>query len=301
MSDTLIIFFNRTIFFLLVMLLSSPFATAKNDSTPEVQKIPYGFSFEGEPLIAYKVFHKKAAPSKKAILFTEGVHGNEYNGMLSRLLNHSKFKVLIKGFLGRFLDQGGELIFIPKVNPDAIKLSARNNVFGSDLNRDFLLNKLQSQESYFLSKWLDKELKKTNTKLVIAIDYHCCGGALLYPEVQSKKEQRFYQTHFKEISSVMNKSLNQDFTRSSSKNFFGERKIGTLKNYLFEKYGTLSFTFEAHDLKPLSVNKHLGWWQQIANHISKKSFMKGFLAVVHKNSLNSDKPRLTPLIVSPAE
>ena len=241
-----------------------------------MQKIDYGKSFHGVPLTAYKVFNDQATKTKvkKAILLTEGVHGNEYNGLLNSFVDLSKKSPKVLNTFSKFLKNNGVIYLIPQLNPDAVLKKSRRSILGADLNRDFKHDRLQAQETFTFATWLDSELQTTNAKLYLSVDYHCCGGALLSPKLSTQKN--FYKKQYNKVSSLIKRHVSTNLIHSKSHDFWGKTVTGTLKDYLHNKYGSLSFTFEAKIMgtSKNTVSSHSKWWASVANHLNNSSFKK---------------------------
>lgn len=259
--------------FLLFILTISPGLSA---SSIILDKISYGKSFNGVPLVAFKVSDVNTSKNeiKKAIILTEGVHGNEYNGLLDSYITTALKSPNTLNIFSNFLKNNGVLYFIPKLNPDAVLKKSRQSAFGIDLNRDFKPNRLQAQETFIFVTWLDRELRATNAKLYMSIDYHCCGGVLLSPELSTPES--LYKKQYEKISSLLRSHVSPKLTHSKSLKFWGKNVTGTLKDFLHKKYGSLSFTFEAKVMgtTKVTVSKHSKWWSSVANHIVDYSFTK---------------------------
>src|SRR5690606_17491760 len=121
----------------------------------------------------------------------------------------------------------------------------RYSSFGTDLNRDFRVSRLQMQETHQLSKWVESELKQLEAQLVLAVDYHCCVGALLYPDSEESQAPELFKRYYQEITSMAQSSISSKITSGVTKDFFEKETFGTLKDYWFKKYAAISFTFEA--------------------------------------------------------
>jgi len=245
-------------------------------STIKMEKIDYGKSFHGLSLTAYKIHDTEASrsDSKKAILLTEGVHGNEYNGLLNSFIDLSKKSPMALSSFSKFLKNSGVIYLIPQLNPDAVLKKSRRSILGADLNRDFKNDRLQAQETFTFATWLDSELQTTNAKLYLSVDYHCCGGALLSPKLSTQKN--FYKKQYNKVSSLIKRHVSTNLIHSKSHDFWGKTVTGTLKDYLHNKYGSLSFTFEAKIMgtSKNTVSSHSKWWASVANHLNNSSFKK---------------------------
>jgi predicted deacylase len=256
----------------------------------KLQKIDYGKSFHGVPLTAYKIFNDETlkTASKKAILLTEGVHGNEYNGLLNSFIDLSIKSPKVLTTFSKFLKNNGVIYLIPKLNPDAVLKKSRRSILGADLNRDFMHDRLQAQETFTFATWLDSELQSTNAKLYLSVDYHCCGGALLSPKLSSQKS--FYKTQYNKISALIKKHVSTKLVHSKSHDFWGKSVTGTLKDFLHNKYGSLSFTYEAKIMGSTenTVSNHSKWWASVANHLNNSSFKRQIQASKDQSIVSSN-------------
>ena len=224
----------------------------------EVKKIQYGYSFKNKPLYAYKIADVGSNhANRKAVILTEGAHGNEYKSILEELINSPK---KLEKFRAKFHKQlAAGLIFyvFPMINPDGVEKGSRLSSMGIDLNRDFDDKRLVNQESYFLVNFVENDLKDESAKALFAVDYHCCGGALLPPvelvdDIRSKK-----------IIKAAQKSISPKFQLANTKKFFGKKFVGTLKDYWFSKLGAYSLTYESLDLESNdAIDKQINWWHE---------------------------------------
>lgn len=261
----------------IVVLLLCPYVSADyKDSKAKdliVQQVIYGKSFLGKNLIGFKIFKPMENVARVAAVITGGVHGNEYMGIASGI-SHLFYTPSGKQKFENFFQAGGVLFIAPQVNPDGIARRNRYTMLGKDLNRDFDFNGkgkfLEHQESFYLVKWVEHELKQLNAQLVMAMDYHCCANALIYPEVQKSKEQPLYQNIYQTVFQALRKNIKRDFKMGVTKEIFGNTTEGTLKDYWYTEYGAASFTYEGDkpSLERKFFDQHVSWWGDILNAIS---------------------------------
>jgi succinylglutamate desuccinylase len=250
------------VFILFSILLASTHADVIKSKTYE-----YGKSSNNNKLIANIHYQKNVRP-KKIIIITEGIHGNEYLGLTSKLSTAIKDQMVGESF-SNFFQNGGVFIIIPKVNPDGVLTRTRASFKGEDLNRAFTVQSHPSalndhSESALLIKFIDKFLEGSKAKLVFAVDYHCCGGAGLIPS-DSNVSNQFYS--FLDVS--MKSLLNKSYAIRKTKDIFGQQFKGTLKDYWFEKYQSPALTFEAKTLNESSKSKnHIAWWNNVLAYLN---------------------------------
>lgn len=251
---------------LIIQLFWLSYAFAAHDSL-KFEKSEYGLSFESRSLVGYKLYKNGPFKNRRAVLLSEGIHGNEYLGLLDRLVSLNSLPEKFQ----KFITNGGVLLVIPQVNPDGVYRKNRYSSFGTDLNRDFRVNRLQMQETHLLSQWVESELKQFEAQLVLAIDYHCCVGALLYPDSQDSRSHELFKRYYSDITSMAQSSISSEITSGVTKDFFGRKTFGTLKDYWFKKYAAISFTFEAPvmDTSKLVFDQQVSWWEEILTYIGK--------------------------------
>lgn len=243
----------------------------------KIKKLEYGTSFAGKELIAYKIFQEGNFSRRLVALLTDGIHGNEYTGVGDDFIkaftkNKNEWGSGLKGF---FKD-GGVFLIVPRVNPDGVKKGSRYSSLGSDLNRDF--NRIEDkpffsqQETFYLDQFVRNELSQKN-QLVLAVDYHCCAKSLLYPPNFSGKTDKFLEGLYSKMFSSLKEHLGPHYVMKSTKEVFGQTFEGTMKDYWFKEFGTISFTFEGYNPKhdPLQSKKHLEWWDSMLSDISSLS------------------------------
>jgi len=231
------------------------------------EKFEYGLSFESRSLFGFKLYKNGPFKNRRAVLLSEGIHGNEYLGLLDRLVSLEELPEEFQSFV----NSGGVLLVIPQVNPDGVYRKNRYSSFGTDLNRDFRVSRLQMQETHQLSKWVESELKQLEAQLVLAVDYHCCVGALLYPDSEESQAPELFKRYYQEITSMAQSSISSKITSGVTKDFFEKETFGTLKDYWFKKYAAISFTFEAPvmDASKLMFDQQVGWWGNLLNYVGK--------------------------------
>ncbi len=204
----------------------------------------YGESFLGNPLEAYRVTNSNYSLNdlNKVLFLSEGVHGNEYLGLTTKLLSENFWNTLNANHpLKKFLNSAGVIFIVPQVNPDGILKHNRFNHDGVDLNRDFSDQKLNQIESYSLIEFIKDEILPFNFKHKISVDLHCCGGKLLQAQDSAISQKTPYITVLKNTESY---KVPIQYTHE----LFNENFKGTLKDYLSSKYSFIAFTFENFEM-----------------------------------------------------
>lgn len=215
---------------------------------------------------------KKRSPryNPQTILLSGGMHGNEYLGfehLLGELFLKPKSKKEPLTELQRFIQKGGRVLFVPLLNPDGFVEKTRTNSEKKDLNRFFKLSKSPDSkpiEVSLIENWIESKFSHPSHEdfpsknLLFSIDYHCCKKALLYPNAFINIQQRSIAKESSTLQSKMNQNLQSlstlfpkifgmHFRTGFTEKLLGYKANGTIKDYLFEKYQTLSFTFEGEE------------------------------------------------------
>ena len=230
-------------------------------ATPlQVTEITYGTSFEGRDLTS-KIIHLKSRRPIKAVILTEGTHGNEYIGFVDGIEKHILKGELTSGFKN-YLNNGGSLILIPKVNMDGVHNRTRHNVPGLDLNRKFTKKNQNFDEATQLVSFLKKYLKNKEIEPLFAVDYHCCGGKALKPTID--KNPAFYNY----LENSMQFHLGSKYKVINTKELFGKVFEGTLKDYFSKNFNVPAITFEAASLFNNSVKNQVALWDNLLLYFS---------------------------------
>jgi hypothetical protein len=228
-----------------------------------------GKSKNGKKILGVEVFSPSAhsTPTENAptILITGGIHGNEYLGFEHRLPEWFLSEMNSTDELQTFFSSGGRVLFVPLQNPDGFIQSVRTNANGKDLNRNFpraisRSNKTSSEpEVKAVTQWLNQGIELPKRNLKIAIDYHCCTGALLYPTSPrgalarsiasaAATKKRSLDPNFSDLGKFFSRTLKATFGNhfrvGRSSDILGYQAVGTAKDYFSEKYRALSLTFE---------------------------------------------------------
>ena len=145
----------------------------------------------------------------------------------------------------------------------------RTNNNGVDLNRDFpnrliRLQGLSQPETNYYVRWVNEFLNRSQAKLDIVVDYHCCDGSLLYPYgYTSKRINKADLNKHIFVAQLINKYF-PDYRHGITGEVLGYFPRGTTKDYWYMDYGALAFTFEgAYRREHKKLLQHLSWWNDI--------------------------------------
>jgi predicted deacylase len=217
-------------------------------SYPELASlVTYGTSHNGKPLSLIKI-HQKSVPSTQAVYIGGSIHGDEYLNIEDRLPRWFLEQTSSSSVVTTFLNQGGVIYIAPILNPDGYDRRERENRRGIDLNRDYTVRAANIQgfkepETRALFEFLSRDLGAI--KLEVAMDYHCCIGALLYPwsfkgpALSPLDLQRHLQ-----ITNIMETSIGNQVRAGTTPVILGYSAKGTSKDFYFEHFGARGFTYE---------------------------------------------------------
>ncbi len=236
------------------------------------QLVTYGKTVQGKPLTLIKIA-KKTVIASKAVYIGGSIHGDEYLNIEDRLPRWFLEQTANSGTISSYLDQGGVIYVAPILNPDGYDQRERENQNGVDLNRDFtvVLGNVQGfkqTETRSLFEYLSRDLG--TVKLKVAMDYHCCIGALLYPwsftgPVLSAEDK---QKHLL-IASIMQSSIGPGIRAGTTPVILGYSAKGTSKDFYFEHFGALGFTYEGRRGKEDKFfEEHTSMWERILKQLN---------------------------------
>lgn len=238
---------------------------------PERAKvIEYGTSVSGKKLTLIKIYQKDVVGDAPAVYIGGSIHGDEYLNIEDRLPRWFLEDAANEGVTSHYLKEGGVIYIAPILNPDGYDLSIRENDNGIDLNRDFTVLAAEVQgftepETMSLVKYLEHDLAQAKKKLEVAMDYHCCTGALLYPwsftgpQLSSVDEKRHSA-----IAEAMHSTLGRRIRFGKTPEILGYSARGTSKDFYFEKFGARSFTYEGRQGKEdRYFRQHTSMWKNI--------------------------------------
>ncbi len=235
------------------------------------KRIVYGLTHEGRPLNLIRIgkpTFNPTAQGRRAVLIAGSIHGDEYLNIEDRLPRW----FLEKGIgrvpsIDQFFDAGGVLYIAPILNPDGYAKDQRWNAAFTDLNRDFTIVRenykgFQQPETRGLSEYLEKDLRETGLRLAMTLDYHCCQGSLLYP--WSFDAENIPQVALDQHilgGKIMHSTVNSTYRVGRAPELLGYEAVGTSKDHYYEKYGSVSYTFEgARRVENKNFEKHTAMW-----------------------------------------
>lgn len=253
-----------------------------------VEFVTYGQSAQVQPLNAIRigVKNRRQTQMRNAVLITGATHGDEFLGFEHEIGRYFTTNVDRLPQLRAYLNAGGTIYIVPVVNPDGYRARQRHNSRGVDLNRDFPLQTAQHRgftqpETAALGRFMDNEIKSTAAALRVSIDYHCCYGAMLYPwsfsrpvppPIPAQDEQAFLA-----IGTLMKTYFGQNYQIGKTPSMLGYDALGSTKDYYYENYKTLSFTFEGVYGGREKLENHVAFWESIFGGINRSSSPERFI------------------------
>lgn len=232
--------------------------------------ITYGTSVGGRPLTLLKIAKKKTETTLPAIYIGGSIHGDEYLNIEDRLPRWFVERAQSPGPIASYIERGGAIYIAPILNPDGYDRRRRENNNGSDLNRDFTLKIVNVEgfkqpETSQLVNFLSDDLEKTQRRLDVAMDYHCCIGALLYPwsftgPVLPSEDKARHES----IAQVMHQHMGQSIRYGTTPVILGYSAKGTSKDFYYERFGATGFTYEGRRGKENQFfEQHTAMWAGI--------------------------------------
>lgn len=231
--------------------------------------IEYGKSVQGRPLKMLLVTQKDPSDTEKpAMLMTGSTHGNEYLNIEDRLPAELLKKSLSTGPVLEYLERGGSFIFVPIINPDGYEARRRENANGVDLNRDFDVapagyKAFKEEETRLLSTALETLRKQLALRYVATIDYHCCVGAVLHPWGYKKGAipAPDLEAHLA-YGEIAKRHLNIEV--GTTGDILGYYPLGTSRDYYYDRYHALAFTYEGrYGVENTYLKRHVAWWEEM--------------------------------------
>jgi len=246
--------------------------------------VDFGKSVRGLPL-RMMIARKPGRFSDRPTLILSGsTHGDEYLHLEDRLPEALLQQSRQTGSIQRFFDRGGAFVFIPIMNPDGYEARTRENAEGVDLNRDWDWDLAPAGfkgftqiESQALRRQLERmELPPYRLHYQISVDYHCCAGALLYPWAYQAKHipEADFSRHLA-IAQMASELLNIDYGATGE--VLGYFPLGTTKDYYYDHYGMLAFTYEGrYGVEDSYFSKHLEWWKKMVGYLNQEQLATFF-------------------------
>jgi hypothetical protein len=237
----------------------------------------YGKTPQGRTLSVIRIGLPGRRPTTApAVLLTGATHGDEYLNIEDQMPRIFLSDVRESGTgINNFLKKGGMIYVVPIFNPDGYENRQRENSNGVDLNRDFDVLPLKEPkftqvETKGWIQFLDKDLADNNLNLKMTMDYHCCGGAWLYPWGYTKEPlQEPAVGQHKEWAKNFMSLFGAGYKTGTTWAVFGYLSHGTSRDYYYSKYGSIAFTFEgAYKTENQNIAKHTTMWDQILNYFS---------------------------------
>jgi Zinc carboxypeptidase len=235
-----------------------------------ISLIDYGTTKLGNTL--RMIVLKKETTNRKlrpTLVMSGSTHGSEYLNIEDRLPRELTKKAKAAGPVAQFIKDGGVLVFIPILNPDGYDAHQRENAEGVDLNRDWTVKRadvkgFREPETRLLAERLEKLRQEDNLQFKVTVDYHCCAGAFLYPwsfrnapPIASRDSAEFHK-----IGEMVTRHLGIETGRTGE--ILGYYPSGTTKDYYFDRYHAMAFTYEGRYLKePRTLPQHVAWWEEM--------------------------------------
>lgn len=254
------------------------FATLPQKYPEYVQVNTYGKTALGRPLVMIRVSYptrlQMRNTDKSAILITGTTHGDEYLGIEDRLPEWFAKEGIKDTVIAPYFQKGGTIYFIPIFNPDGYEARRRGNSRGTDLNRDFSVRQanftgFKELETQAVRDMLASQLQLNKQKLLLTMDYHCCIGAALYPwsfrpAPKLPPEQLALANNY---GKIMKGAFGANFPVGTTPDVLGYSAVGTSKDYYYETYGSMSFTYEGEeDIEKNKMNQHIQMWRGLIQY-----------------------------------
>lgn len=250
----------------------------------------YGQTPKGRPLVMLKVAYPKRfvipRSTGAAILITGATHGNEYLGIEDKLPEWFASVGINDPQLISYFKTGGVIYFIPIFNPDGYEARRRENSRGIDLNRDFSVMQAKFEgfkevETQAARNMIQNLLQINQQRLLLTMDYHCCIGAALYPW-SFRSAPELPQNHLSiltALGNVMKITFGSDFRVGTTPKVLGYSAVGTSKDYYYEKYGSMSFTYEGEeDIEKNKFPQHIQMWKNLIQTVqANRSYLNSVL------------------------
>lgn len=200
----------------------------------------YGTSKLGRDLNLLDIY-KGERKSKPILVLLTRQHPPEITGYLAY---QSFLETILKEneITERFLNKYRVLAF-PLLNPDGVDLGHwRHNAGGVDLNRDW--SKYNQPEVRKTVEYIDKQVKKYNTTVDLAIDFHSTYEDVFYTNKQRKGTQ--LPNFIKNWFDALEKEIPEYVVNEAA----GNSKKPVSKGFFLKKYNSVGITYEIGDQTP---------------------------------------------------
>jgi len=244
---------------------------------PDVAKvITYGNTRKNRPLTLIKISLATSTTKLPGIYIGGSIHGDEYLNIEDRLPEWFVEQSLKDSAVATYLKKGGVIYIAPILNPDGYDKRDRENSRGVDLNRDYTVKEagvegFKEIETSSLIKFLEEDLKKGERKLEVAMDYHCCIGALLYPwSFKGPVLSQFQKERHLAVASIMHNAIGTDVEAGTTPVILGYSARGTSKDFYYENFGARGFTYEGRrGQEDKFFEEHTTMWNNIVKMLIK--------------------------------
>ena len=245
--------------------------------------IHYGVTAQNRELSLLKIQKSilESGGLHAAVLITEATHGNESLDLVDRMARRfleqlDKADTKLPG-LQQFIDGGGIVYLVPVFNPDGYELHQRLNANYRDLNRDYpdlqdnLNDGFTQKETKAIGQFLE-DAAGQGVRLKLSLDYHCCGGMILYPwshQPQGGQPPKDLKTFQHVARDIMLPALAEDYGIGTPLEEVGYEALNSSIDYYYLKYGTLAFGFEGRGGSENSrLDQHVKMWDDLLLYLS---------------------------------
>ena len=203
---------------------------------PEITMRTLGASLRGRPL-----FVVETAPRTEGVLLLGRQHPPEVTGALT--MRSFVDTVLADTELGRAFRDRFALVMVPLVNPDGVAAGHwRHNAGKTDLNRDW--GPFRQPETRHIRRLLE-EIEDRGIALRLMLDFHATQAtenALFYTQRSQDGDGSAHAFAVDWLQRVQDRLPDIEFDHKPSKS-----ESANAKNYLFNRYGIPSITYESGD------------------------------------------------------
>lgn len=193
----------------------------------------------GESLAGQPVYYLDSDPAGRDVLFLVGrQHPPEVSGAFA-FLGFSEALMADTPLADQFR-QRFRVVAVPLMNPDGVAAGHwRHNLGGTDLNRDW--GPFTQPETRLIRDLLD-EIDASGAEVRVFLDFHSTKENLLYTQDLANETEppRFTKTWLDRVAA---RATGYEFSNEER----GTEKEGVAKNYMYQRYGIPSSTFEVGD------------------------------------------------------